>query len=1647
MYSRNREAVKQHIETVRQKALSVSDRNRQIIDRFIACYIYSDHSRYFELRSTLWPDDCQSMAQIFAGSEYQVLEILFGIEWAEKFKKIWDRNTDYIYSSGWGRRSFRAKGSEQLYLSNAVHQLEAMFSWVADGCSYERYLSEKGDAYPYLSVISELLALEIDEGNALIINHLHDAVYGENSAALISREKVRGLLMSHSPTAHRWVGDLLLAARLQEGVRQVIVENMDEGSREGFLYLLRLIIEHDLVRFSSVVRALDTWTGLGIVAQKPAVVKKCFNAVYRCLTEREYLQQCLAGGDVLLIYMGLWTIAFDDILAVESELQRLLVKPEKYKRLVALSFLSETQFSTLQHKLALPLLDDPDYEVKCWALVNILPDTNSFSLRNQTTTLEEYKVREITEICDFTQLYNKLRNILDHMPQREIAFKGSVFPWSEAAISYDALLIKILLVIKNDPKPEIIDLLLDDREKMSPNTREVFLAVFLPNPKTRKQKAAIVEWMGDRSPSVRAEVTKIVQTLTLSAEDYRMIEDLLKSKAGDLRKNAISVLLRQSPGDLLAGLKRLFSSNSEQKMLAALEMVGAVEKDPAFLSIRQECYDLAVAFLARSGQSEISQKAREMAERITGKIQPQYTAANGFGLYNPQKASPLPKLSPVHGFSPRSVLSSAPDEIQRILQSFSDRIHQHKDYEYEAESWDGLREKVVLGGEAFLRSIKSHRWRGPALTLDDYPLAGVWRKTQHENNLTAQKLLEALFHVHYLVNSLHSSRSELYAQMISTLFEIDTLAWCKNLKDLPYLDHVHTILQLLVDECPKPEVFRLCSDISRHIVCSIPSECYLEEYKMAGIDTRLEVSYKDFLSSTIELEFWLNHLRQAITDDASFSAYFQLCYALYAESDYLFQRQLQLNDFEKAFTLGLLDENEVLIEFCGRPLSPANIRAFTSVSNHSVACPKLSALCQKVVDRVISIELKRGEMPTEVSRLAACIERCTGTGYFVEILIGVEKEPYVRGYNFVGGDSTKKQIFSHLLRCCYPADGEDENTLRELLRGRKVTDQQLIDAAMYAPQWAELVEKYLNWPGLKSACWYFHAHVNELFSPEKERVVAKFSPLSPEEFKRGAFDINWFWEAYTTLGQDRFKAVYDSAKYIAGGGLHKRAQMFSDAVLGKMELNQAETAIREKRNKDYVLCYGLIPLKTEKRELLHRYEFLQAFLKESKQFGAQRRESESKTVAIALENLARNAGFSDVIRFTWYVETEAIRAMAPYLRPVVIDDTEVHIEVDELGKASVAVSKAGRARRDLPSVLKDHPYIKEIKSALKLLRNQHTRALITLEKAMESGDEFTADELYNLTENPVISPLIENLIFLCDNKTGYFRDHALMDLCGRRYDLQPEERCIIAHPVHLYECGEWAAYQRDLYERRAMQPFKQVFRELYRPNMDELALRTVSRRYAGYQIQPQKAAALLKGRGWTADYYEGLQKVYHQEKIIAQIYARADWFSPGDVEAPTIEEVQFYDRGTGKPIAFIDLPKVIFSEVMRDLDLVVSVAHAGGVDPEASLSTVEMRTALIEEMLRLLKRTNVQLKGSHAFIRGTLGEYTVHLGSGVVHKMATGAINILSVYSQHRGRIFLPFVDDDPRTAEIISKIMFLAEDEKIKDPSILEQIIDPSLL
>lgn len=505
------------------------------------------------------------------------------------------------------------------------------------------------------------------------------------------------------------------------------------------------------------------------------------------------------------------------------------------------------------------------------------------------------------------------------------------------------------------------------------------------------------------------------------------------------------------------------------------------------------------------------------------------------------------------------------------------------------------------------------------------------------------------------------------------------------------------------------------------------------------------------------------------------------------------------------------------------------------------------------------------------------------------------------------------------------------------------------------------------------------------------------------------------------------------------------------------------------------MAVGILPIADE-TQIKERYMFLQKFKKESKQFGAQRRASEAAAVQIALQNMAINAGYQDVTRLILRMESLVAQGMADYFKPHEVGEVSVWLEMEDGGKCALLVEKNGKQLKSVPAKLKKDEYIVAITEAKKQMAEQARRTRAMLEDAMESQETYTYAEIQGMLENPVIHDLVAALVFRVMDGGGVsdhtqeeqaafgfvtakgmdvFANHAAYtdesvgtladsgdEPCNSLHHIEPSDDTLltVAHPFQMYKQGMWHTIQKYVFDNQIIQPFKQVFRELYVKTEEELNMER-SLRYAGNQIQPKKTVACLRTRHWVADIEEGLQKVYYKENIVARIYALADWFSPADIESPTLEWVVFTDRKTGKDLKIREIPDIIFSEVMRDVDLAVSVAHAGGVDPETSHSTVEMRKAIAEFTMPLFKLTNVTFTKNHAVIQGARANYTVHLGSGVVHQEAGPMINVLPVHSQRRGRIFLPFVDDDPKTSEVLTKILFFAEDKKIKDPFILEQI------
>lgn len=1624
----------------------------------------SESDNYFQ--GLINKGEFHHIGKLFDGWRYNVLQYMLGDEYAGKYVAWLEKMAYLPYTSGYYRRPVRSVNAA-LHCAEALEHLKDFLVIVASGLSLE-VIMEGGRTEEERTFISDIsfyhiMSVEIDSGNTAIIEKTKDIICGENTGR-ISYDLLKGIVAGNNQELYELEGKLLLAARLQEGLRQSICETIDSGTAGAFIYLFNVIRANDLQRYSSVKRAAGTWTGLASEANADRINLKIMDLIYLVLTDPAYAESCLKSEDSIEVYMGLWAKGFFELENIERYATDILAEGVKHKVQVLFYYLTSTQNDRLREMLAKQALEQYSGDPAIVAAF-IGSYLHSISMGYYNGKKENYSYFE--SIDEAKQQYGLLKDVFLSIPKKQL-FSPFIFPWHSMELTKQEIAKKMAAIVYVLGSDELLNDLCNYYEQMNSDVRYCIVRDLLKMPSSSIQTDTLIKALGDRAENPRRAAYEILDKMELSDTHFISIEDLLKYKAGELRQQAIRLLLKQNEKLLTASISRLLSAAVSEKRLGGLDMLLTICQKEEY----KEVYEKAMPAVKEI--SNPTSKEQLLINQLLEGDSPteKYTRENGFGLYDPQTEVSVPDMQidsdfdikhafPIlcEGSLLKKLFGKKQKGVYEIMEKLNDLIGLHADHEYKTR-YGGS----VLVGNNFWETAGSN---DNMPEIDRYPLAEVWRKFYTEEIGDFPTLLQLSFCLDTDWGGINSyARQEeiigLFSSTICSFYGFD-LADCKRRMDkLKYQRiAIPIISRLTATYWDHSYALTLSKNVLLSFFAILNDKNISRIYEYENYGKKKE-QYTAFVFQDARIAFWIYDMFGWKTDE-EFIVYFMLRYRFYRKAAYFMtdptcpnaHSHLSILDFAKAYEMGIIPEAELMKELMVRSSAEESLASISCFFSGSLLhwqkqqmkkfkntdFTKCRKTMDKVTGRILDIELKRGDTPTDVSRLALKLEDVEGAACLVHILKAFGKDTFGRSDYYYNSSCTKKEVLSKLLRCCYPASTDNAGVLAALLKDSGITEKRLVEAAMYAPQWLDIIQQYLGWNGLTSAAYYFHAHINEWCDDKKKAVIARYTPVDPEDLRLGAFDIDWFREAYKEIGAKRFEIVYDAAKYISSGNGHTRARKYADAVNGKMSAAEVKKQIADKRNKDLLMAYTLIPLgKRITSDLLERYQYLQQFLKESKQFGAQRQESEKKAVEIGLQNLARNAGYTDVTRLIWSMETELIKEMEPYFTPTELEGITLYVEVDAEGKSELRYLKAGKTLNNIPAKLNKHPYIEELKAVHKKLKAQYSRSRLMLEQAMEDETPFFAAELEALKRNPVIWPLLQHLVFVGKDDTGFFDHNSLITPDGECFKQDNTALLRIAHSVDLYNRGVWHRYQQYLFEKEIRQPFKQVFRELYVKTPEERPM-TNSLRYAGNQIQPQKTVALLKGRRWVANYEEGLQKVYYKENIIASIHALADWFSPADIEAPTLEWVAFYERKSYKPLKIEDIPEVIFSEVMRDVDLAVSVAHAGSVDPEASHSTIEMRRAIIEFTLPLFKLSNVRLEGSHAFIKGTMGEYNIHLGSGVIHQQAGAAINVLPVHSQHRGRLFLPFVDEDPKTAEVLSKILLFADDRKIKDPFILEQI------
>ena len=1644
---------------------------------------------------------------IFPKNVYPAMELLTGKKFFKIFLEIVKNATKYPFSIGYDCRMVRSSSyyNHINFLFELFEDLVELNFLNLDIVTVVKGEYDNDGIYglhnPYL------IAYEIDNGNKELIDLIKEALGSQKSKIDLNYSIMQAIFISNNKELLELTGKLLLAAKLQEGVRQEICENMDRGLQENFEYMFKIIYDNNLIRFSSVKRALATWTGLTRDESDDISKfgKKELEIINKLIANPKYEDELLKSDDNVEVYLGLWNKSTRDIKYSVEAMEKLLKSSKYHIKLLISYYLDIIENKDYQREIAKKVIKEYGKDNKniveilaCYldfAIGYIYPSHFKDDIKSGKLNPKTY-FKDKKEALEF---FDILENTFSLMKEKSKVFDPCIFPWNIESIDTEKISTTLLFIAILYPDDILKNKVMGYIKEIDTWNRGRFLEVLFERPSNKEQKDFIITMLSDRT-SAGITAYEIAKDNNLVKEYPREIEDLLRLKNADTRKNLIDLLMSQDKKELLISIDNLVSAKNENKRLAGLDILNLANSKQKPLYDKKEVKNLVTKISSPTDAEKIlienlSDKKKKESENTLSKLyNTEYKLDLPYEIKEVEKLSKIIKKNKKseyiieNSLNIKKIFTKSTDELFKIVKKLSELYVKNEDYEYMSFY---TKEYTLLRDRFSITKDVNNVPYNERQKLSNYPLEDVWRDF-YKNEIKDFSTLWQLYTLDYN-SSINENNIKEYQDFYKKILGIDITELRTKLKkaNLKYVfsenyyndtGYVLEIIDMLYEEYSKENkdyLFEIGKVFTSYVLENFEAKDIVKQQERYNKEIYYNVNIYNRYSGLEYLFVRAIDYLEFYNDEKAFTESFVLRYNLDKKIEKYINENLKdceiggptkafgLRNYAIASILKIAEKDLIykyVLELDNEVAKEINVHGFSELDGfmnnyRNILAKKedkrIATLNQfmlndalkviydegrKIVDYVVQNELKRGDSPTIYSESLHKIYRIEGIDYLVQILQALGKETLDRTSYYWGGDDSKKAVLSHLLKVCYPTEKDNSKELAKKLKGTDITEQRLVEVAMYASQWLEIIESYLGWKGLVSGCYYFQAHMSDV-DKNKEGLIAKYTPISIDDLRDGAFDIDWFKSAYKELGEKKFEMLYDSAKYISDGAKHSRARMFADAVNGKLNLKETEKKIEDKRNKDLVASYSLIPLlKDKQKDALHRYQFLQKFLKESKKFGAQRRASEAKAVNISLENLSRNMGYSDVTRLIWNMETALINEMKEYFVPKKLDDVDVYIKIDDLGQSEIIYEKAGKELKSLPTKLKKDKYIEDIKEVHKNLKEQYRRSRKMLEEAMEDGTEFYGYEIENLMTNPVIAPILKSLVFKMGNDLGYYVDKKLKSAKKKSVTVKDDSLLKIAHCFDLFESGDWASYQKDIFDRELKQPFKQVFRELYVKTVDEKG-RDKSLRYAGHQVQPAKTVALLKTRRWIIDGQEGLEKVYYKKNIIAKIFALADWFSPADIEAPTLEEVQFFDRKTFKPILIDDVPDLIFTEVMRDLDLVVSVAHIGDVDPEASHSTIEMRKAIVEFNCKLFKLKNVTFTENHALIKGERAEYSIHLGSGLIHQKAGSAINVLPVHSQHRGRVFLPFIDDDPKTAEIMAKVLLFVQDDKIKDVFILEQI------
>ena len=494
-----------------------------------------------------------------------------------------------------------------------------------------------------------------------------------------------------------------------------------------------------------------------------------------------------------------------------------------------------------------------------------------------------------------------------------------------------------------------------------------------------------------------------------------------------------------------------------------------------------------------------------------------------------------------------------------------------------------------------------------------------------------------------------------------------------------------------------------------------------------------------------------------------------------------------------------------------------------------------------------------------------------------------------------------------------------------------------------------------------------------------------------------------------------------------------------------------------------------------------------------------------KLIANALETAARRIGLTAEEIEEMSVPTYGLEDVG--LRRDEFDEICSELRVSGHEVEQVWTRKDGKRLASAPKALKEkYPEeLKEISQAIKDIRKMLPAQRDRLDNLFLLQKKWRYDSwLVRYIHHPLVGTIARRLIwkFSKDDHAAsaiWFEGH-LVSREGKPVDWLDNTTTVeLWHPIHA-EPDAVLEWRHFLMQHEIRQPFKQAYREIYLLTDAERNTRVYSNRYAAHILRQHQFNSLCAAKGWKNSLRLMVDDIYPPATKLLPLWGlRAEYWVEGigdqygtDTNETgtylylTTDQVRFYridanenqahaygggysasrwnGIGNAEPLPLEEIPPLVFSEIMRDVDMFVGVASVGN-DPtwldgggearyqdywhsysfgeltESSRTRKQVLEALVPR-LKIAERC--KLTDKFLVVHGDIRTYKIHLGSGNI-LMEPNDQYLCIVPSRKSGEfgrdtLFVPF-EGDQTLAIILSKAFLLSEDTKITDPSITRQL------